>query len=218
MTRFACLLALSALGCYQRLEFDVPKGAAGTSSAAGTGGSAGQAGAPSSGGARPCARDADCALVSLRCDLQSGICFECVADADCRAQGLSRCDSALHRCVECGIDQDCQVGFVCDLPSRLCAQTCVGDEACPTAAHDCDDTRRICVECEVDEESGCMLDPNRPYCLVAGNRCAECLVDQHCAPGLRCDNLTGKCLGCRDSRDCPAMQACEPASHVCTAF
>ncbi|MES1185467.1 MAG: hypothetical protein ABUL60_16770, partial [Myxococcales bacterium] len=161
MKRLACLWVLSALSCYQRLEFDVPNGGAGSpavgaasvagtsaagaaessagvasvagaSGSGGTGGSGagGQAGAPASGGGAPCARDADCALGSLHCDQQSGLCFECVADADCGALGLSRCDAALHRCVECGVDQDCQTGFVCELTIRRCAQACAADNAC----------------------------------------------------------------------------------------
>jgi hypothetical protein len=216
--RLACLAVLSGLGCYQRLEFDVPLGAAGTTSG-GTSGAAGQAGASSSGGARPCTQDADCALPSLRCDLQSGLCFECVADADCRARGLARCDSALHRCVECGVDQDCQVGFVCDSTARVCAQSCSVGAACLDDAHECDETRRICVECEVDDDDdSCARHPERPFCRVPGNRCAQCLVDQHCTTGLRCDNLTGNCVGCRDSRDCLATQACEPVQRVCVAF
>jgi Cys-rich repeat protein len=190
---------------------------AGASGSGGTSGSGGQAGAPSSGGGAPCARDADCGLASLHCDQPSGLCFECVADADCRALGLSRCDAALHRCVECGVDQDCQTGFVCELTIRRCAQACAADNACPAAAHSCDETRRICVECEADDGNGCTLDPKRPFCLAASSRCVECLGDQDCTTGLRCDNLTGKCLGCRDSRDCPAAQACEPAGYVCVA-
>ena len=214
MKRIALLLVPLALGCYQRLEFDALSGGAGMSSA-GSGGGGGQAGATSSGGPQPCARDADCPLASLRCDVQSGVCFECVADDDCRARGLSRCDAALHRCVECGIDQDCQSGFACDLTTRACAQSCIDDDACPAAAHGCDETRLICVECEVDDDDGCALYPDRPYCLVPGNRCAECLVNADCAPALHCDNITGKCLGCRDSRDCAAAQACEPVGHLC---
>lgn len=213
MKRFVCLFLFLVVGCYERLEFDVPAGGSGGASA-GSGGAGGQASATAgSGGA--CSRDTDCALASLRCDLQSGICFECVADPDCQARGLARCDAALHRCVECGIDQDCQTDYACDLTTRTCAQRCAEDEECPVAAHGCDETRLICVECEADDDDGCALYPDRPYCLVPGNRCAECLTDANCAPGLHCDTITGKCLGCRDSRDCSVGQACEPAGHVC---
>ncbi len=213
--KVACWLGVFlATSCYQRLEFDVPAGSGGTS-LGGSGGSAGQSGMTSTGGAQRCTVDAECPLPSLRCDRQSGLCFECVADADCSARGLARCDAALHRCVECGIDPDCATGFACDLTTRACAQRCSDDDVCPVATHGCDDTRFICVECEVDDDDGCALYPDRPYCLVPGNRCAECLADGDCAPGLFCDTLTGNCLGCRDSRDCGSGQACEPAGHLC---
>jgi hypothetical protein len=213
--RLAYLSLLAALGCYERLEFDAPKpsNAGGAGGGAGTGG---PSGASSGGGSGPCIRDEDCPLSSLRCDLQSGICFECVADLDCQARGLARCDAALHRCVECGLDQDCPSDHACDLTTRICAQRCREDEQCPTAAHGCDETRLICVECETDDDDGCALYPGRPYCIAPESRCAECLVDTNCAPGLHCDRITGKCLGCRDSRDCSGGQACEPAGHVCT--
>ncbi len=219
MKRLACLWLLSAGGCYERLEFDVPQAGAGGQVSAGSAGLGGQAGVTAAGttagGTAGCTGDADCRLASLRCDLQSGICFECVADSDCQARGLARCDAALHRCVECGINQNCKSGFDCDLTTRTCAQQCEEDEACPTAAHGCDDVRLICVECEADDDDGCALYPGRPYCMIPGNRCGECLSDVNCAPGLHCDNITGKCLGCRDSRDCPSTQACEPAGHIC---
>jgi Cys-rich repeat protein len=210
--------ALWLTSCYQRLEFDVPSGSAGSAGSAGSsGGSAGSSSAAgtTSGGARGCVADVDCPLPSLRCDVQSGQCFECVANVDCTARGLGRCDGALHRCVECGIDADCADGFACDLTTRACAQRCDEDDSCPVATHGCDETRLSCVECEPDDDDGCALYPDRPFCLLPGNRCAECLVDGDCAEGLVCDTLTGKCLGCRDSRDCGAGQACEPAGHLC---
>lgn len=248
MNRLACLWAFLALGCYERLEFGVPKASADTTSSAGNGGAAGQAsaggaaasgaagstgaaGSPSAAGSagaaglagassmRPCAQDTDCVLASLRCDVQSGLCFECVADGDCETRGLARCDGALHRCVQCGVDQDCPSGYACDLSTRACAQRCAQEIQCPATAHGCDDTRLVCIECEAEADDGndCAVYPDRPYCVVPGNRCAQCRADEDCSAGLRCDAVTGTCVRCRDSRDCLASEACDPASHACVS-
>jgi hypothetical protein len=220
--RGAWLGCLLVMGCYERLEFDVPAAAAGSSGSSGSAGASGaaQGGAGASAGGSPsgCLLDAECPLASLRCDVQSGSCVDCIADGDCEARGLPRCDAALHRCVECGVDQDCDGGQVCDPTTRRCSTPCTQDQQCPAAARHCDEDRRICVECEADENEGCELTPDRPYCVSPSSRCAACRTRADCDGGQYCDGLTGACVGCRDTRDCPAAQACDPLTRQCVSF
>jgi hypothetical protein len=164
-----------------------------------------------------CESDAECPL-NLHCDEQSTICFECVVDLDC-APPLKRCDGALHRCVECGLDQDCAVGFVCDAATRRCMQGCEEDDDCPQAAQECDDERDVCVACDADWECGQEEDGGSTfgYCGIGGYSCVSCAEHSDCPDDDQvCDQLFGRCVSCRDSRDCDYGGACDPTTYSCT--
>jgi hypothetical protein len=211
---YLLVFTLGLSSCNERFDFDVP-GAAGDP-ASGAGGASTAAGAGGLGSAAHCEGDADCPIPTMRCDLSTGACFQCVADGDCSASESPRCDSTAHRCVECDTDQSCGAGLRCDLVSRRCLPACDSEGACPASYHECDERRGVCVECDEDHE--CDDLEGGPYCLLGGAGCGECRLDEHCLSGQRCDTLRGRCVGCVDSRDCPSGSACDPTTQLCVEY
>lgn len=158
-----------------------------------------------------CATEQDCPIASLHCDVQSGLCFECIIDADCASKQNTRCD-ALHRCIECLVDEDCAPDFTCDRVSRRCLERCLDLNDCASGAHACDERRNVCVSCDRDQEC---RSSAAPYCAAGGSSCVACKSDEHCASNERCDLNSGQCVGCRDSLDCTPPAYCDPDAHTC---
>ncbi len=159
-----------------------------------------------------CTDDADCGQPDLHCELLTGLCFECVVDADCNDSTRPWCDRALHRCVQCAVDQNCAETQVCDSVVRRCLQQCSDLSDCPPGSHQCDPRRQVCVNCDNDRE--CPTE-ELPFCGIGQTECVECRSDDHCdAPSL-CDTLEGVCVLCRDSQDCSPEQVCDPVTQSC---
>jgi hypothetical protein len=195
-------LLLLVAGCNGQLRFDEPR-------------DAGALEAGSSG----CVRDEDCSAASLRCDVVSGECVACVADADCSDPRAPRCDAALQRCVACGGDLDCGAGETCLPQTRTCVMRCeegVAENLCPATAPTCDEVARICVQCQRDQDCAAITDDG-PYCERASGRCVRCTDDRQCpATRPRCDRLQHRCAQCSSARDCPAGGGCNLDTLSCT--
>jgi hypothetical protein len=226
------LLALQVLlvGCNERFDFDIPDAGTGTggdaadaqvASTGGTGiaqvtstGGTGTAQVTSgggTGGTRPgCMNDSDCVLAALQCDPTGSRCVECTTDADCSRAEAPRCDGQLQRCVGCVGDADCSAGWECDALERRCAQTCEALAECAGEAHACLDGR--CLACDRDVEC---RDVEGTVCSSSGLACVGCRDDAQCPTDLSCDVVTGRCVECVSSPDCPDGSFCHPTELTC---
>jgi hypothetical protein len=172
-------------------------GAAGTADG-GSGGNGGDAAvdggvdAGGDGGASvECASDGDCSFEQPRCS-SSGLCSDCLGDADCEAHGArERCDDVegadtFGQCVECRTDRDCD-----DLDEPQC-----GDDG-------------LCAPC--DDDAACEDRGDAPRCDTDAGRCVECV--EH----LDCGNPTPQCSGDRACEACDDDDACDgrDGTEVC---
>lgn len=209
----ALLLALPC--CDRRVDFDIPESSVAEAGDRATSDGGGDDTATEDGGPdgpHDCDDDDECAWAALHCDLLTGSCVECVVDDDCDTAGAPYCDRTLHRCVQCAVDQNCDDGFVCDSVIRHCRQRCDDDDDCPTGSHGCDERRRVCIACDDDDE--CQANDPASVCGIGGSACLACRLDEQC-DGQLCDALTGQCVECLDTRDCPAANACDPRTLRC---
>lgn len=55
------------------------------------------------------------------CNTQTGMCEECVSDADCKDKKV--CDTSEYKCVECNKDDDCELNAACDIQKHTCYDT-----------------------------------------------------------------------------------------------
>lgn len=203
-------LCLLSFGCDRRFDFDTPRDAGQLDEPT----SAGATGTDSSPATEGCQDDRDCNALGLHCQTSTGLCFECVRDADCTDPNAPLCALDLYRCVECVTLQDCSDGFECDPVVRQCRKTCTQSEQCDTA-HGCDEDSGLCIECDEDHE--CEDAPRGGFCAAGGTGCVECRSDEQCEDGTICDGFTGGCVGCRDTRDCSEGFACDPTTSRCVA-
>jgi len=182
-------------------------GGAGAGGGSQTGGGAGTGGMPvvteTCGTLPACPAPLHCA---------DGACVACASDGDCTSSELSRCEPTRHRCVACVEAGDCEDGFACDPLANRCLQKCAQDKDCPVDAHGCDERRLVCYECDENEE--CAGSPLGHHCATDGSGCVQCLKEFDC-PGKHCDQLTGRCVDCRDGQDCSASGLCDPAAGIC---
>ncbi|WP_428266113.1 outer membrane exchange protein TraA family protein [Haliangium sp.] len=107
-----------------------------------------------------------------------------------------------YQCVECGNDDHCPTGFVC--ADNACVpyecgvdSECSRDELC---------INNVCQSCNRDDQcagNSCNCCPvgstgGQMQCrsLAAGEEpvCVECLGDENCTGGRRCDLVTGQCV------------------------
>ncbi len=206
--------------CNDRFEFDVA-GAAGNPTAgatvAGGGGGAGVGGASAGGASGSASGSAGeaCGVgpacpAGLHC--VDGACHQCASDADCPTADAARCDPARHRCVGCLVAGDCPSDFGCDPLANRCLRTCSADLPCPEAAHGCNEERMVCYACDEDRE--CEQSPLGAFCALDGSGCVQCRGDLGCEASQHCDELTGRCVECRDGDDC-VSRLCEPQLHSC---
>lgn len=128
---------------------------------------------PGPDGAARCAHDDDCSGGRAgRCDVETGVCVECVEAGDCTDPGASRCGEA-RTCVPC--DADAQCAHLPDTPV-------------------CDEGRGTCVACTPDTEAQTCgdrsCDPATFTCGAhdRGSRrpCESCISDSDCLPDHRC--------------------------------
>jgi hypothetical protein len=160
-----------------------------------------------------CARDDDCALSTLHCDVVSHECFACVADEQCTDPNRPRCDVALHQCVQCGVDRDCPAGEQCEPTSLRCVASCADGGGCPPSAPICS-ARGMCIRCASDGE--CTTSTSGPVCSIPTGQCVQCTADRQCASPLpRCDLTANRCVQCLGRLDCGVEQTCDPGSRTC---
>jgi hypothetical protein len=162
----------------------------------------------------PCTDDATCG--GAKCDVASGVCVTCLADADCSG-ALPRCDAILHVCVECRELADC--GNVlerrCEPTTHRCIDSCFDDDdACPGAGFVCSSERRACIECK--SSANCAGSPAGAYCDRDVGRCVECSSNAQCPTEKPvCDRRSGRCAACVSSTACGSGRLCDPVSLVC---
>ena len=184
-----------------------------------------------------CQSDADCVDPTPVCDLDSGLCVDCVPDCIGKCCGQDGCGAACDdNCADTGQtcnDQSCECEGVCqpDCAGKQCGPDGCGETCAPGCDPDqfCDGQGRCAsVGCASD---GDCTEPT-PICDVGNRVCVQCLisqdceVDQICSGGLcaqesKCtDNgqcemsqicLEGDCVaGCESNRDCPGELTCLP--------
>jgi hypothetical protein len=152
-----------------------------------------------------CLTDTNCG--KKVCDATTRTCKDCQTSGDCSGNS-PYCASG--DCVECLTAGNCpNDGETCDTVEGKCVPTCTADAACTDAARAlCSLDRAVCVECLDDADCDtakprCLADKcrqcasdgdcgeDRPWCSVDKWECKQCVVDDHCPDGTRCDN--GSC-------------------------
>lgn len=122
------------------------------------------------------------------CEPMTGTCVECTSDDQCDPQ--EACDPVAHDCaLACRRDGDCTRDRAqhCNGARGVCVE-CTEDSHCTGSERFCDDSSATCVECRGDRD--CSGD--RLHC-DAEHRCRECLRDDGCPAGDRC-NSEGYCV------------------------
>ncbi|MDW8284113.1 MAG: transporter, partial [Myxococcales bacterium] len=118
-------------------------------------------------------------------------------------------------CLECTSDRDCGPASFCSdvklclpcLTSRHCGSDCT---PCPADRPACDGG--ACVECTAADDARCRA--RRLVCHVATGTCGNCIEDQECPDGQRCDRATGLCTV--GERTGPAAECSAVHDFVCT--
>lgn len=113
----------------------------------------------------------------------------------------------------CTTDADCAddpAGAVCQVGTGQCVECLPSNDTCPPG--------QFCKASILHCASGCTDDSdcagNTPHCKEATNSCAQCVIDEHCAPGEICSS--GTCTqGCSDAQPCPDPNdtCCDHACH-----
>lgn len=217
---YVMVLGCCCFACNRRFEYDVPRGGGagdlgaggqtlGGSASGGGGAGVAGSGAGASGAGESCGAGPACPA-ELHC--VEGACYQCAGDADCGTLDLGRCDPTRHRCVQCLVAADCPGDSGCDPIANHCLRICGQDLPCPEDAHGCDEERMVCYACDEDYE--CEQSPLGSLCAPDGSGCVECRGSLGCDPPRYCDELTGRCVECRDGSDC-ASKLCDPKLHSC---
>lgn len=198
---------LLSVGCGGDEASEAPVGAGGT----------GAGGMGAGGAATPCSNTGMCAAPTPYCDMGSGVCVECMGNANCSNFGnRAACNTTTHRCVECAADADCGGGGgrpYCDVPNGRCV-ACMADANCNDPAQGCDLNTHSCVD-KCTMNGGCSFP--RPYCDSARGLCVECQGDANCGArgGGVCDMTTFTCVECKADADCGMGNPyCSP-THRC---
>lgn len=184
----------------------------------------------------PCSLDSECRRYEY-CSVSEGICrtrdgfgSDCSEDAEC---GLNKF-CALGNCLDaseslpCARRSDCPVGFDCDRVHFYCIESvgcalaeqfpetaCESGEVCNEATGRCQ--RAGAAECTVEtQEEDCQQGM---FCDPIGN-CVQCISDENCGTGLKCNRRSGLCESdniCRTDDDCPdpENQTCDPQARIC---
>jgi len=126
------------------------------------------------------------------CNMNSGICYECIKNENCTDNTKPYCNTLRHICQStesddiCMTDSDCGINKRCDIEvsPHECVdmlETCTSDSDCQNSKH-CDTTNGVCVMCLNDSQ-----------CTEAGSTC-----------NLNTKTCEGPCLGifCSNHGDC----------------
>ena len=153
--------------------------------------------------------------------------------------------------VDCRIDNNCEQGYECDQITGDCklSTTCNTDEDCGDGAK-CDNhtciPRTACIpenngaECTEGEicradgfcgaDNGCdnneyciTKDATKPACNTASGVCYECVKDEDCTDGKKCDTTRYTCgdpqnLTCVTDQDCGLNRKCQEDGTCVSAF
>jgi hypothetical protein len=184
-----------------------------------------------------CSGDEQCEDVE-RCDVLTGACVlrtgfgqECGPNnnnAPCApgqfcALGACRDTSSATQCAR---RLQCPVGFVCDRQSFYCIEEadCRLSTSYPELACDpgdaCDANIGVCVSNAPAECTPTMVPTgcaSGEFCSGAG-RCVQCLSNQNCGQGLRCNTRAGLCesaSACRSDSECRAPLVCDRVTALC---
>lgn len=181
-----------------------------------------------------CASDGECPGDSPHCDVPSGVCVGCLANADCTEPSKPICSAEHQQCAECGNNDDCSAAKpVCDDGDGKCKE-CLVDSHCPSGLScgadakchfacnsnaDCNDGEKVlcdlasqsCVECLDGGDCPALL----PVCN--GKSCVGCVSDTDCADPLTPICKGDSCVECDKDQDCvdPTKPKCD--KNVCTA-
>ncbi len=145
------------------------------------------------------------------------LCVECLADDDCRAEGLGYCVN--HTCQPC--DPVEQAGCPDALPACVVSESDGENHLCVQCSQDahCDVGRcheHACVECAASTDC---TDRRSPRC-TAEAKCGACESDDDCShiPGLAaCESTAGACVECTDNSHCttPDKEICDRTRNIC---
>jgi hypothetical protein len=154
-----------------------------------------------------CGSNADCAapdggvpaLDEGVCDTATGLCVQCVTDADCTDPNNKVCDPSTHLCLPCRVDADCvnnTDGPICgdlgqySLGYGMCG--CLVDTDCSGHAGgpDCVSNGSPYDKCGCQTAADCASDTD-------GHAC----VNPYSDGWMQC--------GCQTTGDCPAGKSCE---------
>lgn len=183
---------------------------------------------PACQGDADCQPDEQCRVVDHTCRLRSGFGRECSADRDCYPGffcALGRCRDS-HLASVCARAVDCPLGMRCDRLHFYCIEEvpCTLASDFPEITCDidqvCDSTTQACrysgpPEC-TPENQATTCGPDEV--CDAGGRCVQCITDDQCGPGLRCNARAGRCESedlCHRDADCTPPLVCDPAVALC---
>jgi hypothetical protein len=114
--------------------------------------------------------------------------------SDCSDDNVCTTDGCFGgECVHSPVAGPCEDGLFCN-----------GEDFCNDGA------------CTEHGEDPCTGNLTRDVCDEAGDRCVECLDDDHCAPGAHCDTDAGSCTDC-NAEQCPACAPSDCAGLGCGA-
>ena len=183
-----------------------------------------------------CKSDKQCADFGKVCDLQAGVCVQCLVDGDCNDGQSCKAHLCLDAPAPCGTSKDCASGTVCDKPAAQCVG-CLGDDDCDDLAH-CEQTVCVTDLCH-GGATACVDGTTRKVCAANGGgwtseactggtsciagSCASSVCTagaKSCAQGqnaVATCNATGTAWG--EAVACPAATSCQDAvcqPQVCT--
>ncbi|MBN2693044.1 hypothetical protein JXR93_00150 [bacterium] len=168
---------------------------------------------------RSCEQDSEC-ISGFYC--KNNICTS-LGDLDCRVSitGCEErgyvCNQATGRCemrFDCSSHNDCAEGYHCDLQNGVCVENSAG---C-TTSDDCEDgeicENQVCIPyngCSTDSDC---IEEGKPACNTTSGLCYECLTNEHCADGYRCNTSLNSCqleflecqgVSCSGNGDCVVL-------------
>lgn len=148
------------------------------------------------------------------CNLQAGVCVECLDNSTCSG-GTSECKTETKECVQCVTPAPCStLGRVCDVTANECVR-CTADTHCQeeAATQYCDTVARNCVECLTSDQC---LDVEESRCNPGTHTCESCTLNEQCEGGGKCRLSDGECVACLVDADCTGVNGrCEPTSGTC---
>lgn len=174
---------------------------------------------------KACTDSLECGSTDLVCDLDRGLCVQCIRAADCpsgqsclsnRCASPVKCQTSLDcgqgkvcdpsgRCVECSKDTDCASGQRC--VQNACRAACDSDKACTGQGMLCSFDLGVCTQCSAQQPC-----PTGSYCDGSGLcKLAACLSGESMCVG----NGIAACKA--DGTGFGTVSACPP-SRTCTVY